>query len=238
MTYLDARGNPTWSTEHIARVSYAYDSRGDEIERSSFGVDGMLVEAAEGYARSVQTFDARGDKLSVSYLDVEGRPAAVKSGGHAKVTWRYDARGNLVEEAYFGPDGSPRHDDGCVRIVYTYDRDGREKAVTYFDADDRQLQMQIVIRDVIPGSTAANLGLQAGDRIVSYNGEAATSVKRLLDLVDTFKGFRVIVVRRGERTLSFVSPGGTLGVHLGLVRTDEPGGEPAPTGRSPMAKSP
>ncbi len=151
---------------------------------------------------------------------------------------RYDTRGNLVEEAYFGPDGSPRHDDGCVRIVYTYDRDGREKAVAYFDADDRQLQMQIVIRDVIPGSTAANLGLQAGDRIVSYNGEAATSVKRLGDLVDMFKGFRVIVVRRGVRTLSFVSPGGTLGVHLGLARTDEPGGEPAPTGRSPLAKSP
>jgi YD repeat-containing protein len=237
--YLDARGNPTWNAEHIARVSHAYNNNGDQIESSFFGVDGKPVEASEGYARIVQTFDARGEKLSQSYFDVAGRPAAVKSGGQAKVTWRYDTRGNLVEEAYFGPDGSPRHDDGCVRIVYTYDRDGREKSVTYFDAADRELHMQLVVRGVIPGSTAANLGLATGDRIISYSGEPATSIKRFQDLTNTFKGFRVVVVRRGDRELSFVSPGGTLGVYLGLVRRDEPaGGEPAPTARAPLAKSP
>lgn len=109
-----------------------------------------------------------------------------------------------------------------MTITYAYDDLGREIRVTYLDAQNHELQMELVVRGVVPGGWGARVGLAVGDRILTCDGEKATSVKRLSDLA-AGEGFRVLIVRRGSQNLTFVVGAGSLGLSFDLARA---GSEP------------
>lgn len=60
-----------------------------------------------------------------------------------------------------------------------------------------------VVGDVVPGGAAANAGIEAGDVIVEFDGQAVDSVSAYATALGTVEiGDKVeVVVRRGERTL-------------------------------------
>jgi YD repeat-containing protein len=155
-----------------------------------------------------------------TFIGLDGNPIQLREGGYAKMTWSYDARGDLIEEAYFGADGRPWHDDGCVVIRYEYDALGRQTKVVYLDAQNRELQMELVIRRLVPGGLGATAGLAVGDRLLTYDGERVTSLEQLADLTKGAFSFRPVTVRRGSGLVTVEVTPGTLGLFLGLARVE------------------
>jgi YD repeat-containing protein len=155
-----------------------------------------------------------------TYYGVDGKPAPVRDGGYAEATMAYDARGSLIEESYFGADGKPAHDDGVVTIKYSYDDQGRQTHVTYLDAQAREVAVELVVRNVIPGGAGAQAGLVSGDHLLTYNGEKVTSDKQLDGLTKGANIYRVVTVRRGSQVLTFEIPAGSFDVNLGLARVE------------------
>jgi hypothetical protein len=219
LSYFDADGEPTLSREHIAKIRYAYDARGNEIERAFFGVDGKRLLATAGFAGIRTAYDARGNKIELLYFGVDGEPT-LHDRGYTKITWTDDTRGNLIEESYFGIDGKLANDDGCVTIRYSYDDQSQQTKVTYLDSEGRELEMEVVIRGVIPGGTAARAGFTVGDHILTYNGVKVGSIKQLSDLTGGAVTFRAVTVRRGSQIITLKVLSGNLGAFLGLARVN------------------
>ena len=115
---------------------------------------------------------------------------------------------------------APAQVEGCVRIEYLYDDLGRQTKVTYLDAQNRELQMELVVRRVVPGGSGAQAGLSAGDRILAYKGEKVTSVKQLNALTGGANSYRGLTVRRGTMVLTLEVVAGALGAYVGLARVD------------------
>jgi hypothetical protein len=220
LSYFGPDGKPILSSEHIARVTYAYDDYGNEIERAFFGADGKRLLSMGGFAGFRTAYDARGNKIETSYFGVNGEPTQRQDGGYAKITWAYNTRGNLVEESYFGVDGKPAHNDGCVTIRYFYDDQGQQTKVSYLDAEAHELQMELVIRGLIPGGAAARAGFAVGDHILTYNGAKVGSVKQLSDLTGGIISFRTVTLRRGSQIITLQVIAGSLDIYLGLARVD------------------
>jgi S1-C subfamily serine protease len=104
----------------------------------------------------------------------------------------------------------------CARITYAYDDKDRQIAVTYLDAQYREVPLEVSVTLTVPGSTAERVGLRPDDRIVSYNGVRITAVPQLGKLTaDRTGGARTLVVRRAGKPLTLTVPAGPLGVVLG-----------------------
>ncbi|MGD1038598.1 MAG: PDZ domain-containing protein [Roseiarcus sp.] len=238
LSYFGVDGKPTPSKEAIAEIKYAYDARGNEVERGFFGLDGKPALVTGGFAGYRQAFDAHNNLAAKTFFAVDGEPTRIRDGGYAKIAWDYDARGDLISESYFGADGAPAPVDGCVRVEYAYDNLGRQTKVTYLDAENRELQMELVVRNVVPGWVGAQAGLAPGDRILTYNGVKVTSVKQLDGLTGGTSIFAALTVRRGSEVLTLNVSGGSLGAYLGLARVDAQAGAGASPVAPPAPQSP
>jgi hypothetical protein len=97
----------------------------------------------------------------------------VDKDGYHKCTIKYDDRGNLIEKAYFNAAGKPTLcRQGMHKKVFRCDERGNQIDVAYFDEAGGPVQTRAVIKRVLPGSQAARVGLQAGDVVLQYDGEA------------------------------------------------------------------
>ncbi len=208
---------PVVNTNGSAGWRQTYDSYGHILSLSFVDAAGARAMTKEGYSEFRQSFDPRGNVLDKSYFDAHGAAVAIHNGGYQRVAWTYDGRDDLVEEAYFNADGKPAHDSGCVKIEYTYDNLGRETSVGYFDANDQAMQVDIVIVSVVSGQAGDRSGLLAGDRILTYAGQAVSSIRRFDTLVGDAMGNQILTVGRGSQTISLSVPAGALNVNLVLV---------------------
>jgi hypothetical protein len=79
--------------------------------------------------------------------------------------------------------------------------------------------MELKIYWVDPGSTAEHIGLEAQDRILSYDGEKLHSSKQLIEMTaaGSAQGPRILIVRRGPHELKFEVPPGRLGISIKMV---------------------
>ena len=215
-------GKPILNTTRTAGWRASYDARGNRVEFTFLGVDGKPALAIEGYAEYRQAFDTHGNLIERRYFGVDGKPTMLPLGEYATVVWTYDARDNLVEESYFDTDGKPANMSGCVKITYSYDDLGRLTGVTYWDAQDQPMQIEIAVGVVYAGMAGARIGLQPGDRILTYGGRKVTSIKGFEDLInEPGTSYRALTVRRGpEIILTLSVPAGSLGITLVLVRAD------------------
>ena len=186
--YFGTDGKPTSNKDEYARFTQAYDSRGNGIEIAYFGIDGQPTLSKNGYARFTDAYDSRGNLIEEAYFGIDGQPILSKD-GVARLTRAYDARGNVTEEIGRGIDGDLIL-TGLVRNVpahFKYDYDTRDRLIrtTYFDANDHEVVVEIMITHVDIGSPAEQLGLQADDRLLSYGGQQLTSAQQLVRLCST-----------------------------------------------------
>ena len=133
-----------------ARITYAHDERGNEVERAYFGVDGKpLLDKDYGAARITYAYDDRGNEIEEAGFGIDGKPVLFKDCGAARITYVYDDRGNEIEEAGFGIDGKPVlfKDYGAARITYVYDDRGNEIEEAGFGIDGKPvLSSKITVR--------------------------------------------------------------------------------------------
>lgn len=231
---LDSRGNvleystygldgqPVLNSNNTAGWRASYDPLGHQTDLIYVGTDAKRALYGDGFAERRQTFDPRGNMVERAYFGIDGKPAIIRTGGYARVAWAYDARDEITQESYFGVNGEPAHDSGCVKITYTYDDMGRETRVTYWDAQDKSIPVEVVIGSVFSGLIGARVGLLAGDRVLAYAGQRVTSIIRFEELSNSpmTSGYDELTVRRGSEILKFTVPSGNLNISLVLKRAD------------------
>ena len=217
---LSSYGNPTLDEIGFARVTYRYDERGNRVEQAGFGVDGKpTLNKRDGLARVTKRFDERGKQVEEAYFGVDGKPILHKD-GYARWTARYDERGNRVERALFDADDHAVMVDGVgAKARYSYDDNDQLVSVVYLDENDQVIPVEVVVKEIEPGGTAARIGLMPGDRMLSYDGEPLRSTAQLVARTGkTDAGSKELTYRRGETTFSAQVPPGRLGVTFVNVR--------------------
>jgi PDZ domain len=161
--------------------------------------------------------------------DIDGSPNSGNSGS-VKITHVYDASGKETERVFVDANGKPTAvQSGYARLIFERDITGREIHARYFDPQDREIPMELVVLKVQPNSTAERIGLKAGDRILSYDGKVPTSTNQFTDLVTDATGAssRTVVVRRNSQSLTFTVPPGRLGINIDMTQADTASGNPA-----------
>jgi hypothetical protein len=125
---------PKAGKDRYARATFAYDARGHEITRRTFGATGAPMKTAEGLAARVTTFDNRGNAVAVDLLGEDGRAA---TDPHGAAGWRavFNAAKQETERTYIGQDGQPASTTlGYARYVVAFDKNGGEQERRFFDA--------------------------------------------------------------------------------------------------------
>jgi S1-C subfamily serine protease len=114
--------------------------------------------------------------------------------------------------------------DGIGAMVrYTYDDYDRQISRVYFDDGGQAIPIEVEVTKILPESTAARIGLKAGDRLLSYDGELSSSTEQLIARIGkAYPGTKELTYRRGETTFSVQVPAGRLGVVMANVRVDTP----------------
>lgn len=132
--YVDARGEPTLSSDGRYQVRAQRDETGAVIEQSYFDPAGKAMRDKHGVHRVVYTPNAMGLPAVERYFDEDGQPLANRHGVH-RIDWSYDDVGNHVRKAYFGIDDLPVRNTevGAASSQFAHDRHGNETSRTYFD---------------------------------------------------------------------------------------------------------
>jgi MTH538 TIR-like domain (DUF1863)/PDZ domain len=222
--FFDLDGNATLEKEYgEARATYRHDERGNRLEEAYFGVDDKPTLSTQGVARITWRFDERGKQVEQAYFGVDGKPTLATI-GVARWTARYDERGNMVENAHFDAEGHAILVDGIgAKALYSYDDHDKRISVVYFDEHDKIVPVEVEVRGIAPGSTAARVGLKPGDRLLSYDGALLRSTDQLIAIVARANpGVKQLTYRRGETTVSVQIPPGPLGVTIANVRAAPP----------------
>ena len=213
-------GKPTVNNSQTAGWRARYDARGNNIEQSFFGADGAPALSKTGFAAQRQVFDTRSNLIERTFYGIDGEPVALPD-GYAKIVWAYDARDDVIEESFFDATGKPANKSGCVSITYTYDDTGRETGVTYLDAQNHPMQVDVAVSYVLPGENGAANGVMPGDHILAYNGHKVTSIKGFEDMVNKSSvGRLILTVQRGAEIQRLSVSPGALAIGLELVRAD------------------
>jgi S1-C subfamily serine protease len=158
--------------------------------------------------------------VETAYYGVEGEPVLCKDTGAARAVSRYDERGNVVEAAYYGVDGRPILLEYIgARAKYAYDENDQMIGLTYEDEYARNIPLEVEVAEIVPGSTAARIGLEPGDRLLAYSGKILTCKEQLIaSVTQPGPDLRTLTMRRGEETMAFQVPPGRLGVNIRNVR--------------------
>jgi C-terminal processing protease CtpA/Prc len=61
------------NSDGIAKITHAYDGRGNETEQVIFGIDGNRTVTKEGYAKVTYEYDNLGREIRATYLDADDR---------------------------------------------------------------------------------------------------------------------------------------------------------------------
>jgi hypothetical protein len=141
LRYVDVKGAPAvfaggrTNGTGYARVQSKFDTSGDLVEESYFGIHDEPVLGQEGYARKTQQFDERRHLTEIAYYGRYGEAVLVR--GYHVVRFKPDAHGNDVEVSYYGPDGvtAVTSDEGASRLVRRFDDYGNATDESAFKTD-------------------------------------------------------------------------------------------------------
>jgi predicted Ser/Thr protein kinase len=217
-TFFGPDGQLCLTGNRVAGWTSRFDERHNEIERSYFGADGKPCRHSDGNGGYVSHFDERGNEVQRTFVGLDGKPCLVIANDYSRWTAKYDEYGRNTETALFDTEGKPcTHPDGHHRWVARFDERGHEVGRTYYDTAGRELKTIPYIATVEPGRKAVELGLKAGDVILSYAGKAMTQYADFTTLrgaEPTDGAPKELVVRRGGEEVKVLIPPGMLGITL------------------------
>ena len=78
-----------------------------------------------------------------------------------------------------------------------------------------QTEMEVAVREVVPGSQADSVGIRAGDALLSYDGKAIASTEDIVAAKNEVAENQeqvVIVARRGAEQMEFTIKPGSIGI--------------------------
>lgn len=138
--FLDADGNPCLTQQGNSSVKIVTDSKGNELERWNYNLNGELALMPEGYAGSKAEYDDLGHVIKLVFYGADGEPCELNA-GYAGWTREYNHMGDVMKESYFDADMNPTSDNNKISSL-AYERDLRgniTKVVFYDDAGNLTL---------------------------------------------------------------------------------------------------
>jgi YD repeat-containing protein len=244
IAFLGKDGKPFQPDGLFARVTFSYDEGNKPTGRRNWFLDSKnvyieqlrkenkqerLLEESyffdkdkpaltrEGFHKATIRFDTQGKPVATAFFDREGKPTLSADGYHKRTVTYRDAEG-ASEETYFGVDGKPvLGRRGYARLKRIFGGPGLQTGLEAFDLEGKPVRLEVVIREIIPGSQADRLGILVGDVVISYGGQEIANEAQLIGLKrgerpgDALRNF---VVRRKDKTHSFDVAPGMLGVKL------------------------
>ena len=121
---------------HMSRT--VYDAIGNALETSYHGVDGKLLVAKNGYAKTRAKYDDFGHQIEWACFDNLDQPTIDPAFGNHMSRKIYDARGNWIEWTYYGVDGKPCiMKNGYAKATAKYDLQGNQIEEAYFDIQEK-----------------------------------------------------------------------------------------------------
>lgn len=152
--YLDADGNPMYSSEGYAITQYKYDEYGYCSEGSFFDAEGNPVLSKGGYHRITFLNDEKGNYLELWTYDLEGNLIVTNSESAGMVN-TYDSVGNMLSQMYYDANRMPVvQADGTSGVLLEYDQYGRRTKMTNIGADslpcystDNHIECQVYVYD-------------------------------------------------------------------------------------------
>jgi YD repeat-containing protein len=218
----------------FAKVVRTFDDRSYLVDESFFGADDKPapLSRTSTIAKISRKLDVRGNILEIWYYDREGRPTQ-SNYGFARKVQAYDARGNRTEMKFLDLEGklTLHQSFHYARITWTYDDHYHQVDVAYFDASDKPIQLQVVVKAVGAGGQAERLGIQPGDVVVKYDGKEVANTPRFQAQTNDAgsRGPRKLEVLRGGKPLTFsISPAGLKHVECEDRLPPAPPGKKAP----------
>lgn len=223
IVWYDADGNPNNENIQCPSLSAEYDKWQNRTALVALDDAGNVVDPPNGFAKQINEFDPRGYLIRSSYFDSNDKPIAVH--GVSVEVRKYDARGDYVLNEYLDGTGRlVRGNLGWARCVPEYDDVGWIRRRQFFDENGQAIPVRVVVKDVIPGGQADQLGIQFNDVLVRYDGAdipdsrsfiythaRQASLDRLYELE----------VRRGDETLRFRLRKGVLEMILDDEAADQ-----------------
>ncbi len=101
VSYFDEHDRPTLHSDGYAALHAKYNNQGQEIERTSFGLDGTpIVFKRRRYAKRQSTYDSYGKVVRFDYFDLKGQRTLITS-GFATIKYTYDDFGRETKREYF-----------------------------------------------------------------------------------------------------------------------------------------
>ena len=201
----------------LAKIKYEYTPNGYCSAEEYYDEANKPVEV-EGCFRKEMKHDAAGNAIEARFYDAEGQLCRQSDGYHAVAVMEYDHRGAMIYQAHYNENGefhsSKEEPASAARYYYTDTGD-----VLYWEligADGSVIYTKrgvAIVTEVISGSCAEALGIQAGDVILEYgnwcyfNGldpyiplrtetrRLAYSGKKLLLCRETESGLEIIPVK-------------------------------------------
>jgi len=216
-TKYDVQGKPARGEEGYFKAKYAYDDRGYNTELALFDERDRPTLHKDGYIKRRDKYNDQGQLVETAFFGLKGTPIVLKKYGIAKARITYDARGKLSQIIYFDPnDRLVRHAYGYATIKYSYDELGRETGRKYLDTNGTPVLTRVTVDKVEPDSKSHQVGLQAGDLILSYDGQEVADTRIFLEL-ELIKGERprALNIERDGKVLSLdVLPGRLTGLEI------------------------
>ena len=120
----------------IPMKRYKYNSRGNCIEISYYGVDEKPMTNEFGFSKIQWEYDRKGNCLQISYFDTIGNPFMFFD-QFSTIKRKYDSQGNCIEETYFNHLGEKCNIDqsNVTSSRSKYNSAGKLIEQTYHDAD-------------------------------------------------------------------------------------------------------
>jgi hypothetical protein len=159
---------------------------------------------------------------ALEYYTLDGKRAVAAAG-----FWRqlrtirkrigeHDAPWCEASMAFFDLKGEPVEcSDGYYKMSEVRDKEGKRIDCEYFDAGGRHCAVQTIVESVLNGSQGQSLGLKTGDILEKYRGAQIKSASHFIALHDEQSGdSEELMVKRGDRTLSFAVKREKLGAYL------------------------
>jgi hypothetical protein len=150
VAHFDAAGQPAPGPDGVARIVWAWDDQGNNLEQSCFGPGGEPASPGPRfrlswrflpahYAHFVNKFDDRGNCVdSVCYAPGKEGGNALELVARYKTKW--DDQGRLVEMERYDGRGRPLAEQGPPRVTLGYDEQGHVIARVAYGSDGRPLR--------------------------------------------------------------------------------------------------
>lgn len=133
MNFFDAEGNPCLTEQGNSSVRIVTDSRGNELERWNYNLNGELSPTPEGYAGSKAEYDSLGHIIKLVFYGADGQPCELNS-GYAGWTREYNHMGDIMKESYLDTDMNPTNDNMQISsLAYERDLRGNITKVAFYD---------------------------------------------------------------------------------------------------------